>query len=108
MPFGKYRGCDLREIREIDEPYLLWVLDHATNASETLREEIRWHLGVGQTSKPTSPPRGNVISREELQGTLAAWYRDLAKKYHPDRGGTNQAMAAINDAAETLKATLKL
>ena len=28
---------------------------------------------------------------------LKATYKNMCKKYHPDKGGTNEAMAAIND-----------
>ena len=33
---------------------------------------------------------------------LDRWYSRLAMRHHPDRGGSAQAMAAINDARDQL------
>jgi molybdenum-dependent DNA-binding transcriptional regulator ModE len=33
----------------------------------------------------------------DLQATLDTWYREVAKQHHPDRGGSHEVMAAIND-----------
>jgi curved DNA-binding protein CbpA len=35
------------------------------------------------------------------------WYRGLVLKYHPDRGGSHEAMVAINDAHERLVALVE-
>jgi ParB-like chromosome segregation protein Spo0J len=39
-----------------------------------------------------------------LDITFARWHREMAKKYHPDRGGDNEIMADINDLTERLRA----
>jgi predicted SprT family Zn-dependent metalloprotease len=44
--------------------------------------------------------------RADLQQSCKSWFRDLAKKYHPDVRGSNEAMAAINDAFDRLKQIL--
>ena len=33
---------------------------------------------------------------------VKGWYRELSMKYHPDRGGSNDAQAIVNDAYERL------
>jgi curved DNA-binding protein CbpA len=34
---------------------------------------------------------------------VCRWYRDLALHFHPDRGGSNEAMQAINEANNRLR-----
>ena len=36
----------------------------------------------------------------DLGEKLKAWHRGLAKKWHPDRGGSTEAMQAVNDGLE--------
>lgn len=43
-----------------------------------------------------------TISREQLKTR----HRELAKKHHPDRGGSLERMQAVNAAVETLESTL--
>lgn len=43
------------------------------------------------------PPTGRLTEQ-----TIKERKRTLAMKHHPDRGGSVQAMAAINDAADVL------
>jgi hypothetical protein len=45
--------------------------------------------------RPTPP----VLS----ESLIAGWYRRLALKYHPDRGGSHEAMKIVNDAREQLE-----
>lgn len=101
MPWGKHAG---KELEDVPEDYLVWVLDHCENASPTLRRAIRAQLGLDEPESyyrppPPPPPRsGPIVSQE----TVSRWYRKLALKYHPDRGGSAEVMQAINDAKEML------
>jgi hypothetical protein len=52
-------------------------------------------------------PRAGQAGRD-LAAAVAAWYRELARQYHPDTGGSNKVMAALNHAAERLKSVLGL
>lgn len=45
---------------------------------------------------------GQVLSGDDIRDRK----RSLAKKHHPDRGGSAQKMAAVNDAADVLMAEL--
>lgn len=39
---------------------------------------------------------------------IKAGYKSLSKKYHPDKGGTTEQMAELNNVYESLKASLGL
>ena len=34
---------------------------------------------------------------------VRTWHREMVLKFHPDRGGSNEAMQAINTAHDRLK-----
>jgi hypothetical protein len=109
MPFGKHRGEDLDDV---PDDYLCWVLDNCTNITPTLRRAIEERLGLAQP-KPSAngaarapppewvpPPPG--IDRDALDRAVKAWFRRLAMKHHPDRGGSHEAMKALNEAHQQL------
>jgi hypothetical protein len=62
------------------------------------------HLWPDDT--PGAPRPG--LAGPDLAAAVAGWYRELARKYHPDAGGSNEAMAALNHAVERLKTVLGL
>jgi hypothetical protein len=37
-----------------------------------------------------------------LRGTISSWFRGLARRHHPDAGGSDAAMRIINSAREQL------
>jgi hypothetical protein len=98
MPFGKHKG---ESLRDIPYDYLSWVLDNCTRIDRWLRAAIRQELDRRLDDdgdpEPAYPPPA------DLQNVVRAWYRRLVLKYHPDRGGSHEAMKAINDAHEQLK-----
>jgi hypothetical protein len=95
MPFGKHKGIPLEEI---PDDYLLWVLDNVPlDNRPSLCEAIRHRLGL-----PRAGPDAN------LEGILKTWYRSLSLDFHPDRGGSTPAMAAINEAHDRLRKMLGL
>jgi hypothetical protein len=106
MPFGKYKG---RELGDVPESYLLWLLDEAENLSGTLRREITRVLGLedpdddDEDDDPTPPPPATPPGAPTIEAIVKAWYRRMAYKYHPDRGGSTDAMQTINDAHDHLK-----
>lgn len=94
MPFGKHRG---RPIEDIPTAYLKWLLtielyDVLRNAVEE-ELELRREGFDRRRQQPPPPPTVDV----------AAWYRRLSMRFHPDRGGSKDAMQAINAARELLE-----
>ena len=94
MPFGKHRG---QRLEDIPQSYLCWVLDNVANLSPTLRRQIEYALGVNQQQHTTPPPRQDLTT-----AIIGEWHRRLAKEFHPDLGGTHEAMKAVNRGREVL------
>jgi hypothetical protein len=95
MPFGKHRGLPLEEV---PDSYLMWILDNVTlDNRPSLREAIRLRLGLPRTDSRTGA---------NLDGLVKSWYRRLSMDFHPDRGGSHEAMIAINEAHERLRKLL--
>jgi hypothetical protein len=93
MPFGKYRGSLLSEI---PISYLAWVLNTCTNASPYLRAEI--HRVLAAEAESTVKQQDALCS----PGLVSQWYRQLSREYHPDLGGSHDAMKAVNRGRELL------
>ena len=87
MPFGKYRGCD---IRRIPHSYLHWLLANCSLA-EYLENEVRQVLGL------EDPPMHPLVPVN-----VDHWYRTLSIRFHPVHGGTKGQMLAINVAKDLL------
>jgi hypothetical protein len=114
MPFGKYKG---RELADVPESYLVWVLEHAQAAGPVLRAAIRRRLGLGpdgwsgngwHPSPSPPPPRQDLAPlRADLLAGVAAFRRRLAARLHPDRGGDGELMQAVNAAADDLEAAVR-
>jgi len=89
MPFGKYKGLNLEEI---PLSYLEWLHANA-DLKGRLRSEVRRQLDyMGGT--PAVLEIDTVRIREV--------YRQLAFEFHPDRGGSTEAMKAVNRFYELL------
>lgn len=91
MTFGKYRG---KPLRDIPLDYLQWVLGNCTRCSPALLAEIKIVL-----QRVEARPAKSELA---LPAIAARWYRTLAAKFHPDRGGSHEAMKAINRANDLL------
>lgn len=87
MPFGKFKGL---QVSDLPDWYLSWLWQRV-DLREPLRSEVLNSL-VGATDRRT------LITLDRVKSA----YRSLALKWHPDRGGSNQAMAALNEFYEKL------
>ena len=101
MPFGKHKH---KLLEDVPRDYLLWVLDNCDNLSPTLKAEVRRVLGVGQRSysPPPPPPQTSLAT-----STVNEWYRQLAREFHPDLGGSHEAMKAVNRGRELMLELIK-
>ena len=91
ISFGKHRG---KLLTEIPVGYLRWVLANCSSVSPALRDEIRY---VIQADDSAEEPTALVIPT-----LVGSWYRKLAAEFHPDKGGTHEAMKAVNRCRDVL------
>lgn len=104
MTFGMYRGIDLTDV---PDDYLVWVLSNVETLDSILRDAIRARLGLTPTSSPGGPVATDVRRlAETVRDAIRVVYRETAARFHPDHGGTNEAMIAVNHMYERLDETL--
>lgn len=104
MPCGKFRG---QPVAAVPASYLSWCLETwQFGHQQWLRHAIAERLAdvYGRSAPPPAVARG--VSPESVMETVKAWRRDMALRYHPDRGGSDAACAAINDGYDRLVAAL--
>lgn len=109
MPFGRHKG---ERLEDIPTDYLEWCASTCKNLRPPLRAAILRELqGRGseyrQHSDPDPPHRQQHNPPPvDVSATVAAWFRRMALEFHPDRGGSNDAMRAVNRGLELLKELL--
>lgn len=98
MPFGRHKGLPLEEL---PDAYLHWLTTIRLRSplQEAVEAERRRRQGAGGYSARTAAltPPARVVELVEL-----GW-RAAAKHYHPDVGGTNEAMREILTARDWLR-----
>jgi ParB-like chromosome segregation protein Spo0J len=71
---------------------------------ETLRAKI---AEAQQKAKELARLELDLAAREagppSFPAVVQRWYRDLCRRYHPDRGGSHLEMKVVNEAHESLK-----
>ena len=93
LTFGKFKGS---YIQDVPDSYLLWLVDQEW-LYDTVRDEVEMELLARKV--PHNAPSPKMPDNSHV----AAIYKMLAKKYHPDKGGTTESMQAINDFYTELK-----
>lgn len=90
MPFGKFKGY---EIEEIEPQYLEWLVENVPLRGPLKRAvfEAVNTLPYRDEIEAPAPERVKVV------------FRELAMKYHPDRGGNEEAQKALNEFYERLR-----
>jgi hypothetical protein len=59
--------------------------------------------GEPEAPRRQAPHRPPIDAR----AVLRAWFAQMSQRWHPDRGGSDQAMAAVNDGYERLRKLLE-
>ena len=103
MPFGKHKGAQLKDI---PRDYLLWVFDNCERISERLRKAICIELGIDPYDEieeedvyPSSDRETNISGSVIIDQV----YREMAKRFHPDRGGSVPEMQAVNEVIDRFR-----
>jgi len=114
MPFGKYKN---KRLSKIPTDYLEWCRDKCDTLTDDVRRAVEEELAAreamdkpeeaepaaGKGQEPAvRPPRMSPLG-QTLAGEVRMMFRNLALKYHPDRGGSPEAMRALNEFHETLQ-----
>lgn len=114
MPFGKYKG---KRLNKLPTDYLVWCRDKCDNLTDELRVAVEEELAE-RTDAPQQEEKERVAEAEgsrapkvsplgqTLTGDVRMLFRNLALKYHPDRGGSPEAMRALNEFHDQLQELL--
>lgn len=103
MPWGKYAGL---ELDRIPVSYLAWVLENCRSIPLALKREIRQILDAAEEVTAAEPPPqagGKFHPPADWSDILSRWHREMVLRFHPDRGGSHEAMVALNVAFERLQ-----
>jgi hypothetical protein len=106
MPFGKFKW---KPLADIPDSYLHWLLDEADGLERYygLRAAIEGELrqrGYGDDVDDDAP--AGMIAMRDVHQVVNSWFREQSLRWHPDRGGSDQAMQAINHAHDRLRQLL--
>lgn len=101
FPFGKHRG---KPLPDIPNGYLAWVLREC-DLDPWLRAAVQCELQrrLDVAYGPSPGPGPGFHPPVQLGEIIRRWHREMALEFHPDRGGSNEAMKAINRAVERLR-----
>jgi hypothetical protein len=107
LHFGKYKG---RRVCDVPLSYLSWCLRQLEDLDPHLRavmaESLRRRSAAADEDEPAGG--GAAIAVDDLKVKLRDWWRPLALRYRPDRGGDHAVMAALNNARDELFEALGL
>jgi hypothetical protein len=94
MPFGRHRD---RPLSEVPTHYLRWLVERQIcqepRLADAVEAEYRRRLDPRREPPPGSEP-ADLIRR---------WHRQMSLTHHPDRGGEESAMKAVNEGYDLLK-----
>jgi hypothetical protein len=94
MPFGKFKGID---ISDLPDDYLKWLASLG-DLKQPLRQAI--DNEVEARREPSTPSAVEIGFADEI---ISAGVKKLALRHHPDVGGTEESMKAVNRAGEILR-----
>jgi uncharacterized protein (DUF3820 family) len=89
MPFGKHKGTC---IDQLPASYIEWILEN-TDVDGWLRHQLEKSYEFQLYGGTNNGDPSHVIKSA---------FQDCAKKWHPDKGGTHEAMVAVNEFHELI------
>lgn len=92
LGFGKYGDLPLNEV---PREYLEWLIENNKSKNKLLEDEL---------SRRDLAEAANESMVEQM---IKVGFREMAKKHHPDSGGSSSAMQEVNAAYEKLKELLR-
>jgi uncharacterized protein (DUF3820 family) len=91
LGFGKY--ADL-ELSMVPEEYLSWLIHNSREGLKKYEGELlRWQMAED-------------ADMSWVERIVKTGFNELAKRHHPDRGGSGRDMVELNAAYERLKQTI--
>ena len=95
MPFGKYKG---QYIDGLESSYLCWCLENIEHLKPELKSAMFGELQRRYAPPPAlpTPRRYQCPDLVVAMQIVETGRRHLAKKYHPDTGGTTALMQSLN------------
>ncbi len=97
LPFGKYRGWQLRDL---PEDYLCWLA--SIELRPVLREAVMMERARRAMSEVSVSFCLSSEQRKVASEIVEAGRRALARKHHPDAGGNVVVMRDVNSLADRL------
>ena len=98
MPFGKYKG---QKISQIPSDYLEWAMGVAyDDLLAAIKQELNLRNGISGGTVEFLIGKNQIKMFQEL---IRVGYRELTKKYHPDKGGKTEDMQTLNAINSTLE-----
>jgi hypothetical protein len=106
LKFGKHKG---RPLEDIPFDYLTWVLREVERLDYWTRQAIEAELRrriegtVDERDNHGDGDAADCPRCKAMAQALQKWFREMALKYHPDRGGSNEVMVALGQVHDSLK-----
>lgn len=95
LTFGKHKGS---HVRDVPTDYLQWLLHGGTFTfrSEWMKAQVKAEYDRRLNGSSESNHGGLTVDGVE------SVFRSLSRTWHPDRGGTTEAMQSLADMRDAL------
>lgn len=97
MPFGKHKG---RLVSDVESGYLCWVVNTLDDLDPYLRRAIEAELRRRDDVQEDERDQRAVVPWDQV---LKAGYSEMARRFHPDRGGSVVQMQTVNTVFDRLR-----
>lgn len=92
LRYGQYKG---RNLRDVPGEYLAFLHEESNKTSAACAEELQRREQAEEAKMPM------------IERVVAAGFHTLARKLHPDLGGSTVGMQELNAAHEALREMLR-